>query len=125
MNATTFPISMPLHIGFVIIAVIFFVIQFYRQRRIRQVLLTIAVLASLLIYIDTSNRSLFSAVGWFEVIIIVAAIVLSIVQTRLDKRREKEEIVENAIKNVTPISPTPESDAQSPDNAPHTEETTS
>ncbi|MCD7960164.1 MAG: hypothetical protein LUF89_12070 [Ruminococcus sp.] len=79
MDATTFPISMGYHIFFGVVACLFFLMQYYRLRRPYQLILAIAMPASLLIYIDTSNQSLFHVVGLFELVMLLGAIILSIV----------------------------------------------
>ncbi len=106
MNASTFPISFPIYLGFCIIAAVFFVFLYVFRRRPQQLLLAIAVLASLIIFIDKDNSSLFAAVGWFELIILVAALVFSIVYAVRDNRQKED--VDSQIEVSEDTASTPE-----------------
>ena len=83
-----FPITMEKHIIFCAVAALFFVLQFIRTKRIYQLVLAIAIPASLLIYIQPENKTLFYGVGIGEAVLLVLAFILSIVQNRKDKKRE-------------------------------------
>ncbi len=87
MDATTFPISFGYHLFFAIAAGLFFFIQFYRFRRPYQLLFGIGLPASLLIYINSTSQTLFHAIGLFEFVLIVGAIVLSTIQHIQKKRK--------------------------------------
>lgn len=92
MDASTFPISFTYHLIFCIVAGVFFLAQFIRLRRPYQLILAIAILASLLIYVgDVSNKTWFHTVGLFEVILLLGAVVLSIVDRVKNKKLEKQQ----------------------------------
>lgn len=90
MDATTFPISFSYHLIFCVIAGLFFLFQFLRVRRPYQLIFAIGIVGSLAIYLDTSSKSLFHAVGLFELVLLVGAIVLSITDRVRRKREAKE-----------------------------------
>lgn len=79
MDATTFPVSFTYHLVFCVITCAFFILQFLRLRRPYQLILTVAIAGSLLIYVDKTNQTLFHAVGLFELVLLIGALVLSIV----------------------------------------------
>ncbi len=87
MDATTFPISFTYHLIFCIVACAFFVLQFIRMRRPHQFILAVAIAGSLVIYVDTTNKTLFHTVGLFEVVLLIGAILLSILARVKEKRR--------------------------------------
>jgi hypothetical protein len=89
MDTNLFPIGVQKHTIFVIIGVIFFILQFARTRRWYQPVMAAAIAASLLIYIDTSNETLFYGVGIAEGVMLFTALTLSIVQAVLNRRAEK------------------------------------
>lgn len=87
MDATTFPISMTWHIAFCTLACIFFIIQYVRTKKSYQLLMAVAIPASLCIYICPENTSLFHAVGVFEAVVLVGAIVFAFIE-RARRRQE-------------------------------------
>lgn len=92
MDASTFPISFTYHLIFCIVAGVFFLIQFIRLRRPYQLILAVAIPASLLIYVgDPSNKTWFHTVGIFEVILLLGAVVLSIFDRVKSKKLEKQQ----------------------------------
>ncbi|WP_298481809.1 hypothetical protein [uncultured Ruminococcus sp.] len=92
MDASTFPISFTYHLIFCIVAGLFFLIQFIRLRRPYQLILAVAIPASLLIYVgDPSNKTWFHTVGMFEVVLLLGAVVFSIVERARTKKLEKQQ----------------------------------
>ncbi|MBR5373000.1 MAG: hypothetical protein IK130_12400 [Oscillospiraceae bacterium] len=87
LNTNTFTLSFNQHLVFALIAGIFFLLQFIRTRRYYQLIMAGAIFASLLIYLSDS-RALFYGVGVLELILLIAALIVSIVQNRMDKKRE-------------------------------------
>ena len=87
MDATTFPISTTWHIAFCALACIFFIIQYVRTKKSYQLLMAVAIPASLCIYILPENTSLFHAVGVFEAVVLVGAIVFAFIE-RARRRQE-------------------------------------
>lgn len=92
MDASTFPISFTYHLIFCIVAGVFFLIQFIRLRRPYQLILAVAIPASLLIYVgDPSNKTWFHTVGMFEVVLLLGTVVFSIVERARTKKLEKQQ----------------------------------
>ena len=89
MEKTLFPITMDKHIVFCAVAAVFFLLQVIRTKRIYQLILTIAVPLSLLIYIAPENETLFYGVGIAEAVLLALAFILNIVQNARDKKAEK------------------------------------
>ncbi len=113
MDATTFPISFTWHLVFAILACVFFIVQYVRTQKSYRLLLAIGIPASLCIYIQPDNHSLFAAVGAFEGVLLLGAIVFAILEKRerkLDKKRakqvseDKEKTKSSAAKAVKPAS---------------------
>ena len=77
-NPTLFPFPFNMHLIFACLAAIFFVYRFIVQRLPYQLIMAIAVLASLLIWVSES-RTLFYAVGIIEAVLILAALVTSFI----------------------------------------------
>ena len=90
MDATTFPISFTWHLVFGILACIFFLIQYVRLKKSYQLLIAIGIPASLCIYIQPENSSLFSAVGIFELVLLIGALFFAIVE-RNHRKQEKDD----------------------------------
>lgn len=84
MDASTFPITFPVHLGFCIIAFLFFAWMFYRSRKPVQLLLMIAMPASLLIYLG--GKSLFHFVGWMEAVLLIGALVFAIIDAKKERK---------------------------------------
>ena len=91
MDATTFPISFSYHLIFCIAAGAFFLFQFFRLRRPYQLILGVGIPCSLLIYINSTSQTLFHAVGLFECILLIGAIVLSVIHRIQIKRKKMAE----------------------------------
>lgn len=92
MDASTFPISFLYHLIFCIVAGVFFLMQFIRLRRPYQLILAVAIPASLLIYVgDASNKTWFHTVGAFEAAMLLGAVVLSILWRSKAKKLEKQQ----------------------------------
>ncbi len=113
MDATTFPISFTWHLVFAILACVFFIVQYVRTQKSYRLLLAIGIPASLCIYIQPHNHSLFAAVGAFEGVLLLGAIVFAILEKRerkLDRKRakqvseDKEKTKSSAAKAVKPAS---------------------
>lgn len=101
MDATTFPISFTWHLVFAILACVFFIVQYVRTQKAYRLLLAIGIPASLCIYIQPDNHSLFVAVGAFEGVLLLGAIVFAIIEKRdrkLDKKRA-EQVSEDKVKS--------------------------
>jgi hypothetical protein len=88
MDATTFPIPLTYHVIFCAAACIFFIVQYVRTKKSYQLLLAIGIPASLCIYINPENSSLFYSVGVFEAVLLVGAIIFAFIE----RTRRKQEI---------------------------------
>lgn len=84
----TFPLSFTQHLVFVIIAVIFLALQFVRQKYWYQPVVMAAMAGSLLIYVRDGMVWYYS-VGVLELVLMLAAAVLYILQARKLAKAEK------------------------------------
>ena len=90
---TFFPYPFSYHLIFVIISVIFFGTSFIKMKRPYQLILTIAIPFSMLIWLaqSTNNRSFYYAIGVIEIIFIAAAFITSIIfKPKKDNNTAKE-----------------------------------
>lgn len=101
MDATTFPISVTWHIGFCIVACIFFIVQYVRLKKSYQLLLAIGIPASLLIYTDSESSSLFYTIGVFEAVIFLGALVFAFVE----RSHRQQETDDTTIPKQEPVNP--------------------
>lgn len=90
MNTNTFPLSFTQHLVFVIIAVIFLALQFARQKYWYQPVVMAALAGSLLIYVH-DGMGWYYGVGALELVLMLAAAVLYILQARKLAKIEKAE----------------------------------
>ncbi len=88
MNMNTFPLSFTQHLIFVIIAVIFLALQFVRQKYWYQPVVMVAMAGSLLIYVR-DGMGWYYSVGVLELVLMLAAAVLYILQARKLAKAEK------------------------------------
>lgn len=91
MENPIFPIALNKHIIFCVIAVVFFLFQYIRQKNRYQLALAIAIPATLLVYVS-DNKTWFSAIGIFELVMLILSAVLYF----LDRRRAKTQQTESA-----------------------------
>ncbi|MDE5583441.1 MAG: hypothetical protein K2J08_07030 [Ruminococcus sp.] len=71
---TLFPFPFRIHLVFCIIAVVFFVFRFIKKKLPYQIIMAVAIPASLMIWISNS-RSLFYGVGIAEAVLLLCAFV--------------------------------------------------
>ncbi len=88
MDTSIFPIGMNKHIGFCVIAAVFFILQFIRNKYWYELVLAAAVLCSLLVYVSDSP-AWFYGVGILEAVLLIAAIVVYFIQYRKIRKQEK------------------------------------
>lgn len=88
MDATTFPLPLPYHVVLCVLGCIFFLTQFIRLKKPYQLMMAIAMPASLLIYIQPENKILFYVVGLLIGLDMLFALVISLI---LRIRRPKKE----------------------------------
>lgn len=74
-----FPFPLELHLTFVCIGAIFFAYRFFVQKRPYQIIMAIAIAASLAIWISDKSKSLFYGIGIVEAVLILAALVSSFI----------------------------------------------
>lgn len=108
MDITVFPISMEKHFIFCVIAAAFFLLQFGRTKRWYQLVMTIAIPATLLIYINPEQDTLFYGVGIGEAVMLLLALILNIVQSCKTAAAEK---AKKAAEEAESADAAPESDA--------------
>ncbi len=86
MENTLFPISMEMHIGFALVALLVFGLQFIRLRKYYYLVLAVAMPCSLLAYV-IDNTTFFYALGIAEAAALLLAFVLS---KTVDRDRDME-----------------------------------
>lgn len=91
MEPTLFPIAQDKHLIFCILATLLFVLQFARTRRWYQLVMAIAIPASLLIYLQPENKTIYYGVGILEAVLLLLALILNIVQSAKTAKEEKQE----------------------------------
>lgn len=79
-SADAFPLDFPAHIIFCIVGLAFFLYRFIKYKRVYQLLMAIAIPATLLIRAATS-KAMFYAIGIAESILIIAAAVTAIIDS--------------------------------------------
>ena len=89
MDINIFPIGQDKHLVFCIIATALFLIQFARTKRLYQLVMAIAVPASLLIYVQPENKMMYFGVGILEACLLLLALILNIVQSAKTAKKEK------------------------------------
>ena len=89
MEPMIFPISQDKHLIFCIIATVLFLLQFIRTKRWYQLVMALAIPASLLIYADPENKTLFYGVGILEAVLLLLSLLLNIIQSVKTAREEK------------------------------------
>lgn len=89
MEPNIFPIAQDKHLIFVIIATVLFVLQFVRTKHWYQLVMALAIPASLLIYADPENKTLFYGVGILEAVLLLLSLLLNIIQSVKTAREEK------------------------------------
>ena len=80
MDATTFPLPLAYHIVLCVLGCVFFLAQFIRLKKPYQLMLAIAMPASLLIYIQPESRTLFYTIGLLIALDLLLALVISLIQ---------------------------------------------
>lgn len=81
MDTNVFPLPFSVHLIFVAVAVIFFIVQFVRLRYKYQIVMAVAVAMTMLVYLNDS-RLWFYGTGLVEFGLIVFALVISIVEKK-------------------------------------------
>ena len=94
MDINVFPLPFNIHLIFVILAVLLFAVQYYRCRRTYQLLIMIAIPATLLLYINESTAWHYT-VGAVEAVLLAAAIATS-VWDGIKMRRERKALESTA-----------------------------
>ncbi len=105
-NPSLFPFPAPLHIGFVIIAVIFFLFRFFTDKRPFQLIMAIAVPISLLLRLELSRQG-FYIVGAIELLLLIAAAATSIIF-----KKKNTETLEPAAETTAESSPEEKSEEE-------------
>jgi hypothetical protein len=90
MDSNIFPLPFSMHLVFALIAFAVFMFQFWRLKRPYQIIMALAVPATLLLYISDS-KAWFYTIGVIEAVLIVAAIVSAFICRKGRKNPEKEQ----------------------------------
>lgn len=98
MDATTFPLPFAYHLVLCVLGCVFFVAQFIRLKKPYQLMMAIAMPASLLIYLQPESRTLFYTIGLLIALDLLAALAISIIQRFRHPKEPKAEQQEAAAK---------------------------
>lgn len=91
---TLFPYPLKYHAIFSVLALVFFMWRFVREKRPYQLIMAVAIPLSLVIWVSES-RTLFYAVGAIEVVLIIAALVTAIIFKPQEEAAASEKTDEN------------------------------
>ena len=95
MDNNIFPLPFNIHLAFVCIAFILFIFQFSRKKRTYQMIMAVAVCASLLLYLN-SGITWHYCIGVCELVLFITAIVSVILDKRKAKAEKADEKQENS-----------------------------
>lgn len=87
MENNIFPLPFEMHLIFVCIAIVLFIFRYASSRRTYQLLIGIAIAASLLLYVNT-GRIWYYSVGIIELVLILGSLV-SVIMDRKKLKSEK------------------------------------
>lgn len=91
MDPNQFPITQDKHLIFCILATLLFLIQFIRTKRLYQLIMAIAIPASLLIYVKPDDPKWYYGVAVAEAVLLLLALILNIIQSVKASKKEKAE----------------------------------
>ena len=80
MDATTFPLPFAYHVELCALSCVFFLAQFIRLKKPYQLMMAIAMPASLLIYMQPESQTLFYTIGLLIALDLLLALVISLIQ---------------------------------------------
>ena len=89
LDPTLFPIAMDKHIIFAVASSLFFLLQFIRTRKLYQLIMAVAIPASLLIYLAPENTTFFYGVGIAEAVLMLLAFVTGTIRSAKDSKAAK------------------------------------
>ncbi|HBI85511.1 MAG TPA: hypothetical protein DDX71_04385 [Ruminococcus sp.] len=89
LESTLFPIAAEKHVVFAIVSSLFFLLQFIRTRKLYQLIMAIAIPASLLIYLAPENTALFYGIGIAEGLLLLLAFITGTVRSVRDSKAAK------------------------------------
>ena len=113
METIIFPIGQDKHLIFCILATLLFVLQFLRTKRWYQLVMAIAIPASMLIYVQPENKYIYYAVGVLEAVLLLLALILNIVQSAKTAKAEKLAKAETeAAKDAAADAPKPAAETE-------------
>ncbi len=95
MDNNIFPLPFGIHLVFVCIAIVLFIVRFAREKRLYQALMGVAVALTLLLYMNTS-KVWYNILGVIELVLIVSAFVSTIKDKKKIKTEKTEETVKEA-----------------------------
>lgn len=84
-----FPFPFSLHAIFCVVSLIFFVLRFIKEKSPYQLIMAIAIPASLIIWLS-EGKALFYAVGMAEVVLLISAFVTSIIFRKKEPAPDSE-----------------------------------
>lgn len=94
MNNNIFPLPFTAHLIFSCVAFLFFIFQYIRVKHKYQLIMAIAVPATLLLYVN-SGKTWFYIIGLAELVLLLAALVTAIIEKRKEKALTAEQTIAN------------------------------
>lgn len=91
INAGLFPISFNAHMIFTIISVLFFSMQYSKQKKLYQLLSAIAIPLPLILYAN-STSIVFNAIGIIELILVVTIAIMLFSSGKKEEKTKKEQV---------------------------------
>lgn len=99
MNNNIFPLPFTVHLVFSCIAFLFFIFQFTRVKHKYQLIMAVAVPATLLLYVN-SSKTWFYILGIAEFILMAGALITAIIEKRKEKASAAEQTNENSEEGI-------------------------
>lgn len=99
MNNNIFPLPFTVHLVFSCIAFLFFIFQFTRVKHKYQLIMAVAIPATLLLYVN-SSKTWFYILGIAEFILMAGALITAIIEKRKEKASAAEQTNENSEEGI-------------------------
>lgn len=99
MDTSIFPLPFTIHLAFACISFLVFLYQYTRNKRKYQMIMAIAIPATLLLYVNTS-KTWFYIIAFAELAMMLVAIVFSFIEKRQMKTSSAGNTAENFSEKV-------------------------
>lgn len=88
MENMVFPLPFEIHLVFVCIAIVLFIVRYAMTKSTYQILMCAAVASTLLLYVN-SGKTWFMCVGIIELVLIAASLISAVMDSRKLKAQKK------------------------------------